>query len=66
MGANEDEWVANFGWKCGQIASHYRDDIRYYMIDNEVDRLFGEGPPGCMARPRDAAENPLQRHRRAM
>lgn len=39
----EGQWAENFGWKCGQIAEHYRDDIRYYIVDNEPDLDYGPG-----------------------
>jgi hypothetical protein len=39
----EGQWAENFGWKCGRVAEHYRDEIRYYIVDNEPDLDYGTG-----------------------
>lgn len=49
VGFGEDEWVRNYGWKCGQIAGHYQGKVKYYIVDNETDLAYGDGQRGKVA-----------------
>ena len=37
------QWTKNYAWKCGQVARHWKDTVRYYIVDNEPDLDYGEG-----------------------
>jgi hypothetical protein len=41
-GSNPDQWKANYRWFCSEVFKHYKDKVKYYIVDNETDLRSGD------------------------
>ncbi|URD52978.1 hypothetical protein [Chroococcidiopsis sp. CCNUC1] len=60
------QWTKNYAWKCGQVAHHWKDTVRYYIVDNEPDirgRDAKRGPetPATVVRMQKACYEAIKR-----